>query len=49
MFELLEQKKNPNAKQDFEAIKKFINEETGFKFAYGTVTDTELTIRAVNK
>lgn len=35
--------------EDFEKLKKFINEETGYKFAFGSHNKDELRIKAVSR
>lgn len=47
---LLEKEKhNPDHQRDLQAIREFIDEKTGFKYAYGSCNGNTLTLRAFAK
>ena len=50
VFKLLEaEKRNEEHRKDLDAVKKFINEQAGFRFSYGSSDAQSMTIKAFAK
>ena len=50
IFRLLEKEKiNPNHREDFEKIRNFINQNTGFRFSTGSSDERTMIIRGFAK
>ena len=43
------QRPSENCREDFERVKRFINEHTGFVFAHGSVSPGQMILKAVSK